>query len=541
MAADEKLDEPHESSPLYRDKLDGDGRPDPKSVSLNPAAFSPTNIPAIVSKQPRGFTWLLLSALIGMGTLIRVPQLSHSLNEAYAFRQTQTAFIIQKYATDGINLLTTPLPVFGKNSNVPMEFPLFQALGALLVHTGITPDVAARLLALISFQASGWILALILLRWHGRTVAIVAIALFEFLPYGLFWGTASLIDFFSVALALAMVYFLDRWFSGGSTLTLLIGSVAAVLAFLVKPTTAPSWSLLLLVSAAMVIHQNGWRVPLKRLISGFLAGPGLGVAAATIWTAYADFIKAKNPLTEFLTSPALRDWNFGTAAQRVDPNVYFTILNRVSVHITGPLMISLSLGVAAAVVLDNPAERLSTWGWLLVAISAPLVFLNLYVIHTYYLIAIYPALVTVMAIGIVWAARLLTRLRRQRLAVAVLGTVAVFVATSGSLEARDDITGLIHGEPLPKTSVAIRELTPSGSHIIMVGCDWDPTTLYYAQREGVMFRDPTAGRFWEREHIADYPFMFSCEDGMNPRRWLPAGYTAVAYGTPGLYRVVRKN
>jgi hypothetical protein len=483
----------------------------------------------------------LLSTLIGIGTLIRIPQLHHSLNELYEFRQTQTAFVIRKYARDGINLLSTPLPVFGKNSNVPMEFPLFQALGALLVHTGLSPDVAARLLALVSFQASGLLLALILLRWHGRLVAVVAVALFEFLPFGLYWGAASLIDFFSVALALMMVYFLDRWFNGGSTLTLVAGSLAAVLAFLVKPTTAPSWSLLLLASAAIVIHRIGWRVSWKRIVMGFAIAPGLGLFAATIWTGYADSIKKNNPLTEFIMSSALGDWNFGTPAQRMDPSVYLMVLSRVTGQITGPGMVALLLGVVAAVVLPDPKQRLSTCGFLLVAISAPLVFLNLYYVHTYYLIAVYPALVTVMAIGVVWAAQLLTGMRWQRIATAAVAVVAIFVTTLSSPDARDDITGLIHGKPVPALSIGIRDFTPRNARLIMIGCDWNPTVLYYAEREGVMFRDPTPGSFWKTERIADYPFLFSCADRrLNPAQWLPPGYKAVAERTPGLYRVVRK-
>jgi hypothetical protein len=500
----------------------------------------PSRIFLVTTEKAQAVSWWLLTALVGIGTLIRIPQLSHSLFESYAFRQTQTAFVIRKYATDGIDLLSTPLPIFGKNSNAPMEFPLFQALGALLVHTGLSPDVAARVLALVSFQASALLLALILLRWHGRLVAVVAIALFEFLPFGLFWGTASLIDFFSVALALTMVYLLDRWFNGGSALELGAGSLAAVLAFLVKPTTAPSWSLLLLVSAAIVIDRVGWRVSWKRIATGFLLAPGSGLLAAAIWTGYADSIKQNNPLTKFIMSTALRDWNFGTLAQRMDPTIYFTIIGRITGQIAGPGMVALLLGVVAAIVLPDLKNRLLNCGWFIVAFSAPVVFLNLYFVHTYYLIAIYPALVTVMAIGIVFVARLIPGARWQHIATAAVVVVAVFVTTLVSPDARDDITGLIHGRPVPASLIGIRDLTPPISRIIMVGCDWDPSYLYYAQREGVMFRDSTPGSFWRTERIADYPFLFSCADrGLNPQQWLPPGYRAVAESSPGLYRVVR--
>jgi hypothetical protein len=337
------------------------------------------------------------------------------------------------------------------------------------------------------------------------------------------------------------VYSLDRWFGGGSTLTLVAGLLAAVLAFLVKSTTAPSWSFLLLSSAAMVIHRIGWRVSWKRIVIGFAIAPGLGVFAAAIWTGYADSIKKNNPLTESQMSSALRDWNFGTLAQRMDPGVYFQIMGRVALEIAGLGMVAVLLGVVAAIVLPSPAQRLSTCGWLLVAISAPLVFLNLYYVHSYYVIAIYPALVTVMAIGIVWAARLLPGMPWQRIATAAVAVVAVVVTTLSSPRARDDMTGLIHGKPVPASSIGIRDLTPPNSRIIMIGCNWNPTWMYYAQREGVMFTGPTPGGFWETERIADYPFLYSCADrGLNPQQWLPPGYVGVAERTPGLYRIVRK-
>ena len=47
----------------------------------------------------------IVGVAIGLGTVIRIPQLFHSLAEAYAFRQAQTAVIAQQYAEDGINLL----------------------------------------------------------------------------------------------------------------------------------------------------------------------------------------------------------------------------------------------------------------------------------------------------------------------------------------------------------------------------------------------------------------------------------------------------
>jgi hypothetical protein len=65
--------------------------------------------------------------IIALGTAIRIPQLGHGLNEMHAFRQSRTAYVAQQYARDGIDLTHTPLPIFGSDSDFPMEVPLVQA------------------------------------------------------------------------------------------------------------------------------------------------------------------------------------------------------------------------------------------------------------------------------------------------------------------------------------------------------------------------------------------------------------------------------
>lgn len=177
--------------------------------------------------------------LIVAGTLIRIPQLWHGLNEQHSFRQTQTAYVALEFARHGINPLRTPLPVFGPHADVPMDFPLVQALAAVLIRLGATADWAVRTVGLVGFQAAAILLAVLVSRWHGRAAMLVVLALFEFSPFGLAWGAAALIEFPAVALALGMVVGLDSWFRTGSHVGLLTGVGSGWLAFLVKATTPP--------------------------------------------------------------------------------------------------------------------------------------------------------------------------------------------------------------------------------------------------------------------------------------------------------------
>jgi len=77
-------------------------------------------------------------------------------------------FVTLEYARRGINLLHTPLPIFGPNSDVPMEFPLVQAMAAVLIRLGVGPDSAMRIVGLAGFQAAEILLSVLVLRWHGQ-------------------------------------------------------------------------------------------------------------------------------------------------------------------------------------------------------------------------------------------------------------------------------------------------------------------------------------------------------------------------------------
>lgn len=490
--------------------------------------------------HPDRLTLWLIGALVGVGTIIRVPQLFHSLAEAYAFRQSQTAFTVREYGEHGINLLTTPLPVFGPTASVPMEFPLFQGIASLLVTLGLTSDMAARTLGLLAFQASAILLSVLLIRWHGRVVAIVAVTLFEFLPFGLLWGASSLIDFMSVALALLMVAGLDRWFNQGSGWWLAAAIVGAVAGFLVKVTTVPSWGFLVLISIILVVRDRGWAATWKRIVIGLVSGPGVGFLGAILWTLYADSVKRQQEITEFLTSSALREWNFGTLAQRADPQNYVVIIDRVAQEIAGPLVIGLIVAIAAAIYQKTISERLRTLAWLAVIVSGPLVFFNLYIVHSYYLIAIYPAIVTAVAIGIVWLTRNLPGMKWQRWTAGAVLVGLLFVWTATSPNGRMNLAQFVVSQSTPALSNLLLDQTQPGDQIVIIGCDWDPTFLYYAERAGVMFRGSDSGRFWSTEDVGDYAWLFNCRSDLTVSDYLPTSVEAMPTEFGGLYSIVER-
>ena len=73
---------------------------------------------------------------------------------------------------------------------------------------------------------------------------------------------------------------------------------------------------------------------------------------------------------------------------------------------------------------------------------------------------------------------------------------------------------------------------------MVVGGDWDPKTLYSADRRGLMLRDNNLD-VWKHENIDDYHYLFSCDPATNVTEYLPAGYDVMPTSTPDLWRLVR--
>jgi hypothetical protein len=481
----------------------------------------------------REYVGLLVFLIVG-GAALRVGQLGHSLYEDFAFRQTQTALLARNYAESGIDLRHSPLTVFGPGSDVPMELPLPQAAAALLQRLGLGPDFAMRLVGLAGFVLAAVVLAILVHRWHGRRACVVATAVFQLTPFALLWGGAALIDFPATALGLTLVLLADMWFRDGRPWLLpLVGTVSA-LAFLVKATTAPVYCVLVLFAGLAALAT----APRIRVLIGLLTVGVPGLVAAGLWTHYADGVKHSQPLARFLESSSLWSWNFGTTDQRLDPDTYRVIGERLATEVWGVLPLAVLLALVGVVTAKGP-ERIRRAGWLVTAVAGPLIFFNLYVIHSYYLSAIYPALVVVVALafeGLLESVRSRAFLR-VALAVVVVGSLATSFFTD---QGRHDVSRLWEGQPPPYASGVIASHVPRHETIVMIGCDWDPTFAYYAHRTALMFRGGDGGRYWAHHDVSRVHWLFSCNPQLAPAKYLPSGVEARPSEVPQLYVIAAR-
>jgi len=258
--------------------------------------------------------WYLgLSLFSGISVLIGIITFRTNLLDLYSFRQTQTAFTIREFMMGNWSI-SSPLPVLGPPWSVPFEFPLFQAIAALIGNVfHLAADSAGRVAGLAFFIATGLLLAILIRRWFGTTAALLTLVFFQFTPFGVQWSTASLIEFAATTFVLGAIVVIDSYSRNNSWILLSIATALLTLGFMVKVTSAFAWALVFLVAA---FGLSGRSVPTwKPLLSGF-APLAIALGATLAWTRWADSIKEQNPFASYLTSSALREWNFGTLGQR---------------------------------------------------------------------------------------------------------------------------------------------------------------------------------------------------------------------------------
>ena len=431
----------------------------------------------------RRFPLLLLFALglIPLGLFLVNP--SQPLLEHDAFRQTQTA-LASYWLMHGGDFVRYLTPVLGYPWTLPMEFPLFQELVAFIcTHTGLPLDFTGRLLSLVCFYAA-CLPIFVCLRPYGRPVLVVAIALFVTGPTDLFFSRAFLIETLATTLALAALCCY--------VLFLRVGKWGYLCAFVLLGTLAGLQKITTFLPVAGVCGLDCVRTQIRPLLRGQWRELDLGAPACIlaslalpiIWTVYSDQVKHEGTLTQFLTSAALSNWNFGTLAQRLQWRSWQRIfLIRLILHGGFALMVPV-IGYAALrkqAIFNREAGLLLFSGLL-----GPLVFFNLHYVHDYYQVG---SLVFLACGTAIIAAPCLQGLwRTSRVYFAGL-VVAIALVNLGLLY--NHYGPMIRGIPIQDAiayNIAgyLKEHQAENDFSVIVGDDWNSTIPYYSERYAIM-------------------------------------------------------
>ncbi len=425
----------------------------------------------------------IVIAFLLVGLLVRLPSLNGPLLAISSFRQAETAYPALIYHQQGINLLVPQLPVLGKPWQVPFEFPLFQAMAAVIMNLGGGIDWSMRISSVICFVATAVAVWGLVRHLSTRTAACIALLVFLVSPFDVFWSRASMIEYMATAFSVGYVWAGMVWIDTRQRRFAALAIVLGTLAMLVKVTSALFWMVPLLLYWGTVS-----RPPLRVLLRDRLRTAGVLLAiplvACVLWTHYADSVKAASPATSWLTSERLIGFNFGSVGERLTLNRWSQILHPLDTLVTGmPFWI-----LAAICVIAILRERRAVWvGIILAGVLPILVFFNLYAVQAYYLAAVTPAAAAVIGYSLDGLVR---RLRTVPLRAVTVTLIIVWLGAT--LYTQRDFVASSYTMPTPDPANILaqaREIdagTKPGDLIVFDGLQWSPAVPYYARRRGVM-------------------------------------------------------
>jgi hypothetical protein len=422
-------------------------------------------------------------AILLVTLVVRLPTLNIPLLEDFPFRQAETAYPALLFHEHGINLLAPQLPILGKPWQVPFEFPLFQAMAALVMDVGVVPDLALRVCDLICFMATAVAVWGLVRHLSTRTAAAIALLIFVACPFDVYWSRTSMIEYMATALAVGYAWAGMIWIDGRRTRYAVLAVVLGTLAMLVKLTSAVFWMVPLILYWGARSPRQDWHLWLRERVRVGLVLFPVPLIFGAVWTLHADSIKAGSAATRWLTSGALVNFNFGPISERLNLDDWGAIIHPLDSFVTGLPLWQFALICVIAIW----RQRRAVWvGILLAGILPVATFFNLYVVQDYYLAAITPIIAAILGYAL---DGLMSHLRTWP--TRALGATAMAAWLGVTLYSTRAYLAPIYGPASDPAQVlpAAKEIdagTRPNDLIVFDGLDWSPAVPYYARRTGMM-------------------------------------------------------
>ena len=392
-----------------------------------------------------GLLYAVWTASIGWG---------NTLNDRHSFRQSQTAMTAQFMIGQ---LFGTPLDQTGRFVSLVFFLLTTIPIWRIARACGVPPGLA----------------------WVPATLFVIS-------PFYIFWGRTFLIElmttFFGMAFLAATLEALRNrsWLTWG--VAIFCGTLCALLKITTFVVPFAACGLLAAAAAWRDVKPDGVARERWRRAAWWLAIPALPLLAGVVWSAFADGVRAANPIAALYLRGARHDaWLFGTWPQKFSLRVWTIITDRFVELIGYPPLAWMLLGAALVITLIVPRRRRETLACLGCYLLAPAVFTNLHMVHDYYMNA--NGVFLIMALGFAFVA-LLEETRTRRAGLILLG-LAAFAAVTGHRAMHLPRQTLGDTQVL-RVAEYIRSATPEGSVIVCVGQDWSSLVCYYARRRALM-------------------------------------------------------
>jgi len=437
-------------------------------------------------------------------------QLEKPMLGPHSFRQTQTAISTYYMAQDASMFADYITPVLGKPWRIPMELPIYQWFTARWHNlTGMPLDPSGKLVSVFAWlacMAPVWLL-LRTLRF-GTAQIFLSLVLLLSSPLYLFWSNAFLIETTGLLLGVCMLACAVRGHELKCSWWLVAAFGFGVAAIMCKATT---WAVAMGMGGLMLVFREGWPCwksfwkskAERRMGDSFILVAAscsliLPVVAGKLWLNHGDSVKIGNPFAREIilaNSPNQSRWNYGTLEQKLDPATWHQIWRHltdqllVPFPIVGPfLMLLILIAGAIAVPRRIPLILIFFAGFA----SGPIVFTNLYFEHSYYWCA--NGIWLLLAVGTALAGIWEFKPEKHWPKVSALALILGISISGFSVWFRNYLPILdalpSHSQIAEAWIKPVQSVVPPERTLLIIGNDWNPNSLYYAERKGIAF--PTA-------------------------------------------------
>lgn len=216
---------------------------------------------------------VLFLILIG-AFLVRLYKLDSPIADWHSWRQADTAAVARNFYQEGFNPL---LPrgddmsaiALRQGQNIEryrfVEFPIYPTLVYLgyLINAGVDERIA-RLINIFFSLGSLIFVYLMAKKYFNLRVALLAAAIYAFLPFNVYFSRVTLPEPSLVFFSLGMLYYLDQWISKPLRKDLFLGITFLALAFLTKPVAG--FYLVPLLYSYYQHELKFWPIPKRYLL-----------------------------------------------------------------------------------------------------------------------------------------------------------------------------------------------------------------------------------------------------------------------------------
>ncbi|MFC1560239.1 ArnT family glycosyltransferase [Candidatus Margulisiibacteriota bacterium] len=350
--------------------------------------------------------------------------------------------------------------MFGDPGYCILEFPIYQAMTAVLWHAFSPSAMYGRLLSIFFTILSSIFLYLLAKKLFDYRIAAFSILFFLFSPLILSYSRTVMLEPMVIVLFLSSLYLYLTWLDNNKSFFWILATITSTIFVLVKPPY-----MLILMPVIFAYKFNKEDILTKRCLPLYFSFFVQGIFLL-LWQYHTHVTTSLYP-HNFSFAAASFSWYFGKAGQWLNPNTYFFILRRIFERITG---------IMGAIFLILPL-----WGWkqlpatiktwLIASIVYIVIFINLNFVHDYYQLIIIPMIAIFMAIGFEKILNLVHS--KKNLFLFIIIFMIAYYNSSIALEFFKQKDVLIN------RTETIKQYCPPRSNAAYFGCDLDPNLPDY--------------------------------------------------------------